>query len=88
MGRGGPDHEAAPMIDVGLTWADKYGHKMSETNKYGIAMCKFCLGTGHSISWLFIVVDPTLCLSWIDGHWAEERAHSARESIMRLVRLP
>lgn len=35
-----------------------------------------------------IVVDPSLHLSWIDGHWSEEHARTARDSIMRLVCLP
>lgn len=40
----------APIINVGLAWADKYGHKMSKTNAYAIAMCEFGLGMGRSIS--------------------------------------
>ncbi|KAG2344898.1 hypothetical protein BDR05DRAFT_947216 [Suillus weaverae] len=54
----------APMIKIGLTWADKYNHKMSKTNAYAVVM----------------YVNPILHLSWIDGHWGEEQAHAAKDS--------
>lgn len=28
----------APMINIGLAWAEQYGHKMSQMNVYAIAM--------------------------------------------------
>ncbi|KAG1878841.1 hypothetical protein F4604DRAFT_1923512 [Suillus subluteus] len=59
----------APMIEIGLTWAEKYSHRMSKTNTYGVAM----------------FIDPTLRLLWIDGHWGEEKACAARDFIMKLL---
>jgi hypothetical protein len=31
----------APLIEIGLTWADKYSGKMEQTMAYPIAMCQF-----------------------------------------------
>lgn len=39
----------APMIAVGLSWAEKYGHKMSQTNVYAIAMCEFGLDSRYNL---------------------------------------
>ncbi|KAG2737897.1 hypothetical protein P692DRAFT_201682967, partial [Suillus brevipes Sb2] len=60
----------APIVNIGLACAQKYRQKMSETNAYAVAM----------------FVDPKIRLSWIDRHWDNVRARTAREYIMNLMR--
>ena len=43
---------------------------MDKTNAYVIAMCKCISYFGIVDSPLFIVVDPTLRLTWIEEHWS------------------
>lgn len=33
----------APLVNIGLDWADKYDGHMGATNTYAVAMCKSCL---------------------------------------------
>jgi hypothetical protein len=78
----------APLINIGLTWAEKYDNRMACTNAYAVAMCQSLAFSPRLIpdDW-FIVVDPSCRMSWVTDHWDEDRLKSAKEFILNLVRL-
>jgi len=60
----------APYIKVGLKYANKYYSCMDKMNAHAIVMCKCIFYSRIVDSPLFIVVDPTLQLTWIEEHWS------------------
>ena len=80
----------APLIKIGLIWADKYNERMGATNAYAVAMCQsgelftmFDISQTHN----FIVIDPAIRMSWVQTHWDEARSNAAKSFILDLVHL-
>ena len=61
--------QCVPYIKVGLKYANKCYSHMDKTNTYAIAMCKCIFYSRIVDSPLFIVIDPTLHLTWIEKYW-------------------
>ena len=77
----------APYIKVGLKYANKYYSCMDKTNAYAIAMCK-CISYFRIVdSPLFIVIDPTLHLTWIEEHWSPAEVLKVRNVVLEKVGL-
>lgn len=78
-----------PIIDEGLHWATKYYIRMDKTNAYIIGMCKSFLRylTVLLLANFFLVINPTVRLSWIVNNWEEEWRNKAIDQIKTLVSL-
>ncbi|KAG2746645.1 hypothetical protein P692DRAFT_201659527, partial [Suillus brevipes Sb2] len=61
----------APLIEIGLLWADKYDERMSATNAYAVSM----------------FIDPVIRMSWVPDHWDEARCNAVKMHILELVHL-
>ncbi|KAF9225639.1 hypothetical protein BS17DRAFT_879002 [Gyrodon lividus] len=59
----------APFIDVGLTTARNYYHRMGRINAYAITM----------------LVDPAVRLSWIEAHWTQDDVTKVRQVVLKLM---
>jgi hypothetical protein len=78
----------APLIEIGLLWADKYDERMGATNAYAVSMCQSGdLLKVFDFSHDFAVIDPAIRMSWVQEHWDEARCNAVKMHILELVRL-
>ena len=77
--------QCAPYIKVGLEYANKYYSCMDKTNAYVIVMCKCILYSRIVDSPLFIVVDPTLHLTWMEEHWSSAEVLKVHHVVLEKV---
>jgi hypothetical protein len=83
----------SPLVQIGLTWADKYDDRMGATNTYVVTMCEsgifFEKLVAHEsqIIIAFIVVDPAIRMSWVRSRWEEQLVEDVEKHIINLVRL-
>ena len=73
----------SPFIKAGLECAKQYYKRMGNTRAYIIAMRKSILIYGSLLT--FVVVNPTIRLTWIMQHWSDEDKVAARQVIMEMV---
>ncbi|KAG2034353.1 hypothetical protein BDR03DRAFT_984456 [Suillus americanus] len=59
----------APLISIGLLWADKYDDRMGATNAYAVSM----------------FIDPASQMSWMEHHWGQQQTNDAKKFIMKLM---
>ena len=62
--------QCSPFIKAGLECAKQYYKHMGNTHAYIIAMRKSILIYGSLL--MFVVVNPTIRLTWIMQHWSDE----------------
>lgn len=78
----------APLINVGLTWADKYDERMGAIDAYAVSMCESGeLLMVFNFSHYFVVLNPAIRMLWVQGHWSQAQCDAAKVFILDLVRL-
>jgi hypothetical protein len=78
----------APLINIGLTWADKYDERMGAIDAYAVSMCESGkLLMVFDFSHDFVVLNPAIRMSWVQSHWSPDQFNDAKMFILDLVRL-
>jgi hypothetical protein len=73
-----------PWIVIGLVWATKYYNRMDNTKAYIIAMCESIICTVPNTK-TYLVINPSVRLSWIRQHWDQPYIDSAIKMIKDTV---
>jgi hypothetical protein len=76
-------------IDIGLEWASEYYKCMDRTNAYIVAMGKPSISLMDRIftCLCFVVINPSLRMSWIKKHWDTSYIDNAEKVIKDMVRI-
>jgi hypothetical protein len=83
----GTQHEVVRFwTEISLDWAKKYYKQMDETDVYVITMCKFyCRRLTALIASSILVLNPSMCFSWIEKEWEAEYIQDSKNKILNLV---
>lgn len=81
--------ELAHHIGVGISMIQKYVSKGRKSRIYALAMSTFSLNCTfkHPLTSIYLVLNPTMKLEWIEEHWPANDAKQAQEWMLETVRL-
>jgi hypothetical protein len=69
-----------------LRWVTKYYVQMDDMEAYIIAMCKpLNQPITTFLLTLILVLNPAMCMSWIQSQWEAKYIQSLKDIILRLV---